>query len=121
MKYTWKVTGLKLKDQNQVKDAVVQTYWTKTGVDDQGNEGVFSGATPFTVDDVDNFIPFKNLTEDIVLSWIKAEVVGGYEQHVNQSIQDKIDKRKETELSSDQLPWNTPSTETTGSNQDTKQ
>lgn len=121
MEYSWKVTGLKLKDENGVKDAVIQTYWIKKGIDKEGNEGIFAGATPFTVDDVDNFIPFEELTEDIVLSWIKAEAIGGYEQHINQTIQDQIDQQKEKEINGDELPWAIPSTETTGSTTDTQE
>ena len=46
--YTWKVTSLKVRNEGQYENAVVQTYWTKTGVDEDGNRGTFSGATPFT-------------------------------------------------------------------------
>jgi len=42
MIYTWKVTGMKGIDLPNEPNAIVQTYWTKTGVDEQGNEGVFS-------------------------------------------------------------------------------
>ena len=48
--YTWKVTSLKVKDVSEDRtNAIVQTYWTKTGTDEDGNQGVFSGATPFTL------------------------------------------------------------------------
>ena len=46
--YTWKVTSLKTKNEGSNQNAVVQTYWQKIGTDENGNEAVFSGATPFT-------------------------------------------------------------------------
>ena len=67
MTYTWKITGLKTRDIIDKPSAVVQTYWTKTGTDENGNQGTFIGATPFTVDPTDEsgpFIPFDQLTED---------------------------------------------------------
>lgn len=104
--YTWKVTSLKTKTEGQNTDAVVQTYWTKTGTDDNGNTGVFSGATPFTSVNVPEgqFVPFSELTEETVLNWIKAVVVGQYEEHVNGVIAKQIDEKINV-VSEKALPW----------------
>lgn len=104
--YTWEVTGLKTKNEGPNTNAVVQTYWKKVGTDENGNEGTFSGATPFTSVDVPEgeFVPFDQLTEETVLEWIKAVVVGGYEQHVNAQIQKQIDE-KITPVADASLPW----------------
>lgn len=107
--YTWKVTGLKVKDISNVQNAVVQTYWQKIGTDENGNEGTFSGATPFTADPTDSsgpFIPFEELTEENVLDWIKSIVVGQYEEHVNEQIQKQIDE-KVNPITEPTLPWAT--------------
>ena len=105
--YTWKVTGAKVKDEGTNTNAIVQTYWQKIGTDEAGNEGTFSGATPFTSTNMpanSTFVPFADLTEATVLQWIKAVVVGGYEEHVNaqiaKQIQDKI-----TPVAEPSLPW----------------
>lgn len=105
--YTWKVTGVKTKTEGLYQQAVVQTYWTKTGTDENGNTGTFSGATPFTTANLpqgQEFVPFADLSEEIVLGWIQAIVVGGYEEHVNgviaKQIADKVDPVVEA-----QLPW----------------
>lgn len=104
--YTWKVTGLKTKNIDADRqNAVVQTYWQKIGVDGNGNEGVFQGATPFTVDPTDTsgpFIPFDQLTESDVLDWIKAIVVGSYEEHVNGQILKQIEENTTNDVA---LPW----------------
>ncbi len=106
--YTWKVTSLKVKDVSEnITNAVVQTYWTKTGTDEDGNQGVFSGATPFTIDPTDDsgpFIPFEELTEEDVLDWIKSVVIGSYEDHVNSKIAEQITD-KVTPTTEAKLPW----------------
>lgn len=104
MTYTWEITGIKTIDVNNVENAVVQTYWKKTGTDKEGNEGTFTGATPFPQSTIDpeNFIPFSELTEEIVLGWIKAVVVGSYEEHVNAQIQKQIDSKTIKDAG---LPW----------------
>ena len=106
--YTWKITGLKTKDVDlDHPSAVVQTYWQKIGTDENGNEGTFSGATPFTVDPTDEsgpFIPFEELTEEDVIDWIKTVVVGGYEEHVNAKIAEQI-QDKITPVVEAKLPW----------------
>ena len=112
--YTWKVTGIKVKDEGANTSAVVQTYWTKTGVDENGNEGTFNGATPFTSVNVPagEFVPFDQLTEETVIGWIQSVVVDGYEEHVNGQIQKQIDQ-KIAPVTEATLPW-APATPTQG-------
>ena len=93
MNYTWKLTSLKRKDSSGIKNIIVQTYWKKTGTDENGNEGSFSGATPFDLSSVDptNFTSYEDLTEEMVLGWIQSVVVGDYERHVNEKIAEQIE------------------------------
>lgn len=104
MTYTWKIKEIKTADIGGVTDAVIQTYWEKTGTDENGNQGTFSGATPFLESSInpENFIPYRELTEDIVLGWVQAVVVDGYEQHVNDQIQKQIDIK---DIKTPGLPW----------------
>jgi hypothetical protein len=96
MNYTWKLTSLKRKNTSELNNVVVQTHWKKTGTDEDGNTGEFSGATPFDLSTVDptNFTSYEDLTEEAVLGWIQSVVVGDYERHVNaqiaKQIQDKV-------------------------------
>ena len=86
--YTWKVTGVKtLPTQGPNANPVVQTYWKKIGTLD-GKTGEFTGATPFDASNVpaDKFVPFDQLTEEVVIGWIKSVVTGSYEKHVNEQI-----------------------------------
>ena len=93
MNYTWQLTSLKRKNTSELNNVVVQTYWKKTGTDENGNEGSFSGATPFDLSTVDptNFTSYEDLTEEAVLGWIQSVVVGDYERHVNEKIAEQIE------------------------------
>lgn len=105
--YTWEVTGLKTTTVANTDNVVVQTYWKKIGVDEDGNEGTFSGATPFSANTMPpgtNFIPFEDLTEEEVITWIKAVVVDNYADHVNNQIQKQIDDKKNPVVEAS-LPW----------------
>lgn len=107
--YTWSLTSLKKADIGDLSGIIVQTHWTCTGTDEEGNEGTFHGATPFDPDQVDptNFTEFNNLTEEQVLGWIKAIVVGHYKDHVDAQIMKQINEKKRVveEVTADALPW----------------
>lgn len=112
--YSWKITGIKTKTHLDIDNVVVQTYWEKTGVDENGNEGIFKGATPFSPEQIDpeTHIPFEQLSEEQVISWIQSIVVGHYEEHVNETIKKEIDK-KTFEISDAVLPWTIKTSKTT--------
>jgi len=107
--YTWEVTGIKTRNTDSFANAVVQTYWKKIGTDENGNTAHFVGATPFDADTIDpeNFTALEQLTEEMVLGWIQAQVTGSYEEHVNQQIQKQLDDIASpiTELNNEDLPW----------------
>ena len=98
--YTWSITGMKTNGT----DAVVQTYWKKTGTDADGNVGTFSGATPFKVAEGQELVPLDQLTEGQVLEWIKSVVVGEYAIHVDSQLQKDLDRNKST-VKDVKLPW----------------
>ena len=109
--YTWEVSSLKTKNETNgdgivLPNAVCQTYWKKTGTDESGNEGSFSGATPFSAANLSeaDFQLFDTLTEEIVLGWVKAIVVDGYEEHVNAQIQKQIDEHINP-ITEATMPW----------------
>ena len=108
MNYTWEITSIKRKDTSTLNNIIVQTYWRKTGTDENGNTGSFAGATPFDLSTVDpeNFVAYEDLTEEMVLGWIQSVVVGGYEEHVNEKIAEEIDQQANpvTEVT-EGFPW----------------
>jgi hypothetical protein len=109
--YTYTVTSLKVKDEvnadgETLQNSVCQTYWKVVGVDENDNQGEFSGATPFTAGSVSlaNFVNFADLTEEQVIGWITAVVEGdaAYKAHIDGVIQGQIDAATETE---ETMPW----------------
>jgi hypothetical protein len=109
MEYTWKLTKLKRANISTAENVIVQTYWELTGTDEDGDTGVFSGATPFDVNNIDpdSLTPYAELTEQDVLSWIQAVVVGGYKEHVEGQIIRQIQAKKSVlaEDSETDFPW----------------
>ena len=109
--WTWSVTALKKRDQVNAEGAtlagaVVQTYWKVVGTDGDGNEGEFSGATPFTAVNVPagSFTAFETLTEATVLGWIQAVVNAdqGYADHISGRVEAQID---EATVEDGVMPW----------------
>lgn len=110
--YTWALTSLRKADAGDLSNVIVQTHWTCTGTDADGNAGVFNGATPFDPDvvDPDNFHAYETLTEEQVLGWIKGIVVGDYWDHVEgqiiRAVKAKINPP--VEVVAQDFPWATP-------------
>lgn len=112
--YTWAVTSLKKTSDPTlgVDNVVVQTTWTCTGTDEDGYSGVFNGATPFPLSQLDpaTFIPYEDLTEADVIGWIQAVVVGSYKEHVDAQIMKQIALEKDpvVEVPNGDFPWDPP-------------
>jgi len=105
--YTWAVTGMKVTTVGSESDYVVQTYWTKTGTNENGNTGTFIGATPFDPNpDQPDFIPYDQLTQEIVLGWIQPLVIDSYQEHVDGVIAKQIAQQIDPILEPS-LPWAT--------------
>jgi hypothetical protein len=93
--YVYNIKSLKVQNEPDYPQTVVQTYWTLTGTDANGNSGTFNGGTPFTYDPTDAsgpFVPFPDLTEADVVGWISGVVNGNptYKAHIDGVILDQI-------------------------------
>lgn len=109
--YTYKITGLRKRNQvnadgDTLEGAVIQTYWECHGTDENGNTAHFTGANPLTAENVPagEFRPFEELTEEVVIGWIKAHVEAqpGYLEHIEERIREQIDSVNITDAP---LPW----------------
>lgn len=101
--YTWSVEQLHADPAGTV--SVVK--WRKTGRNDSGTEAFFAGATTLTDGDPasEGYVPLVSLSEELVLSWVKAVVVGDYEKRVNDQIEREINDKPITQV---HLPWEEP-------------
>ena len=117
MNYTWNITGIKKKSVGDITDFVYQVYWNKTGTNSEGITGYCRGAflyeEPDGGIDSDTFVPYGDLTEEVVLSWVKSQIDSEDEDAFNNQINKDIDKSKnlsEEERSNNNfiittLPW----------------
>ena len=84
----------------------------RRAADEDGDEGVFNGATPFNPEEVDqvNFTAYEDLTETQVLGWIQSIVVGAYKEHVDGQIAKQIAAKKTPveEVNEGAFPWSPP-------------
>lgn len=119
--YEWKLTGLRKQNTDTLSDVIVGTNWTVTATDENGNSGTFNGATPFKVEDLngDGFIDYKDLTEELVLGWIKNVVSGSnpssnYWGHISERMLEQLNSKKynRMDVMTNDLPWSS----TSGSN-----
>ena len=105
--YTWELTSLKRKNSSDMNNIIIQTYWKKIGTDENGNTAHFAGATPFDIStvDPDNFVPYEDLTEEIILGWIQSAV--GYEDHINERIEKQLEEivLPITSVEASEFPW----------------
>lgn len=111
--YEWKLTGLKKQDTADLTDLVIGTQWKLTGTNENGTSGTFSGATPLDIPDADEegFIPYEELTEELILGWIQNVVSGSgptnYMDHINGQLLKQIREKEYVikEVGEMDLPW----------------
>jgi hypothetical protein len=111
--YEWKLTGLKKQDTADINNLVVGTQWKLIGTNANGTSGTFSGATPLDIPDADEvgFIPYEELTEELVLGWIQNIVAGNtstnYMDHINEQIIKQINQTEYVikDVGESDLPW----------------
>jgi hypothetical protein len=111
--YEWKLVGLRKQNTDTLNEVVIGTNWKVTATDEDGNVGSFTGATPFSHQDLngDGFVDYRDLTEELVLGWVKNVVSGSgpqaYWDHINGQIKKEIDAKKyhRVTVADVDLPW----------------
>lgn len=108
--YSWQLTGLQKKSVGTLNDVIVGVRWTLTGTDEDNVSGKFEGSTPLNINSINpnTFIPYTDLTEENVLSWIQGSVNGYYKNHIDEMINSQIKAKKSPVIFVDdgKFPWN---------------
>ena len=95
---TWSVVNLQ---RNLATGGVVYVHYSAVATDEGYSEGEYGGV-PLTPDSSSpSFIPFENLTQDIVLNWIWSILD---KNGIEQSLLAKIQEQK-TPTKSEGVPW----------------
>ena len=101
--FNWTVKQLYTQTIDGEQNYVVIANYDVVGVDGEYSSSI-SDSAKFSTDNVDNFTPYDQLTNDIVVGWIKSvlgpDTVANYEE----SIQGQID----SQISPPVTPQNTP-------------
>lgn len=107
--YSWKVLSLNKTTTENLQNAIVRVDWSCTGTDENGLSGSFGSQTEFDQSEIDpnNFVPYEQLTEQIVLGWIDAKINADtvYKNYIEESIAIQIDYVKNTVFQNN-FPWN---------------
>jgi hypothetical protein len=101
--YTWVVTTLYTQTIENEQNYVVTAYYDVTGVD-----GVYtaslSNVAQFSTASVSTFIPYEDLTNDIVIGWIQSGLGVDGVSNIEACIQGQID----SQINPPVTPENTP-------------
>jgi hypothetical protein len=104
--YTWVVTTLYTQTVQGEQDYVVIAYYDVTGVD-----GIYtaslSNVAQFSTASVSTFIPYEDLTNEIVVGWIQGELTPDGVENIEACIQGQIDSQINPPVSPENtpLPW----------------
>jgi hypothetical protein len=107
--YTWNVTALYTETIDGEQNYVVIANYEVVGVD-----GTYSAALSniarFSTENVDNFTPYEDLTNDIVIGWIQDELGVDGVANLEACIQGQIDSQANPPVvpQNTPLPWATP-------------
>jgi hypothetical protein len=116
--YEWKVKSVRKANSEDLSDVIIGTQWKCIGTDEEtGLVGEFNGATPFSMHSINtgSFITYEDLTEEVVIGWIKNVASSSndirYWEHIDGVITKEINKQKyeHKEVPGDLLPWYTGS------------
>ena len=97
--FTWKINQL---DRETVDGYVFTAHYTVSAADDTYSSGAY-GSIGF--ERPDTLIPFADLTEELVVGWVKDKI-GGEEkvQEIEAALQAQLDEQR-TPTKASGLPW----------------
>ena len=99
---------------------LVNVNWIKTGTNDVGKIGYYGNTSELIIPEAfnsDTFITYENLTEELLISWVKSTITN--EDYSNKLILDQIENQMNpiTYFMDDKLPWSEESIEEMTNNQ----
>jgi hypothetical protein len=101
--FTFKVNKIEIAPSlDGLTDVVTRVRYDYKGIDENGNEGTFAGATPMPLPDSEHYKPFEELTEDDVISWLEAVAD---KPHMQEKIANQIEAKIAPKYVDTPLPW----------------
>ena len=106
---SWKVLSMRTVTNSRIQEAVMEVTWECTGRDTEGNEGTYVDTTRFDTNKLnkEELIDVKDLTEEMVVYWLRDSFNERFIDHVHAQITNDINLKKSLvmEFSSSGLPW----------------
>jgi hypothetical protein len=102
--YTWTITNLLTETIEGHQDYVVIAIYNVFGTDGTYSASINSNTAQFSTEDMTTFIPYEDLTEEIVIGWIKETLGINGIISIEACIQGQID----SQINPPQTPQNTP-------------
>lgn len=111
--YTWTIASLYTKPVGDEQDYVVVSNYNVTGVDGEYSYSL-SNMARFSTEKTTPFIPYADLTNDIVVGWIKQELGENGIRSIEACIEGAINAKKNPPVvpQNTPLPWVAPVVET---------
>jgi hypothetical protein len=105
--YTWTITNLYTQTIDGKEDYVVTAIYDVIGVDGNYTASMTSNTAQFSTEDVTEFTPYADLTEAIVLGWVKESLGENGIISIEACIQGQIDSQINPPVSPENtpLPW----------------
>jgi hypothetical protein len=105
--YTWTITNLYTQTIDGKEDYVVTAIYDVVGVDGEYTASMTSNTAQFSTEDVTEFTPYADLTEAIVINWVKESLGENGIISIEACIQGQIDSQINPPVSPENtpLPW----------------
>jgi hypothetical protein len=107
-KYTWTITNLYTQTIDGKEDYVVTAIYDVVGTDGTYTASMTSNTAQFSTQDVTEFTPYADLTEAIVINWVKESLGENGIISIEACIQGQIDSEINPPVTPQEtpLPWN---------------
>jgi hypothetical protein len=103
--YTWEVTNLEsFETINELTSVVSIIHWTLRA-EDGFNSTAVNGTVNLDAPDTNNFVNYSDLTQEQVISWVKAKLGIKLENEYYQYLDQKLAELAKPAVITTPLPW----------------
>lgn len=109
--YSWEIKKIETTKIADTENVVTNIEYYKIGTDDQdGVSGRYAGMCTYDPEKIspnETFIPFEDLTEQQILSWIQQKISADItlETNINTIIESSINRNRNRSQLSTKMPW----------------
>lgn len=89
---------------NGLEKVITRVRYNYVGVDENGNEGMFTGVTPMPEPNAEGYKPFEELTPEDIVSWLEATAD---KPHMQERIAKQIEAKVAPKYVETPAPWAT--------------